>query len=41
MQAYDQQYHAPKEVIGQAETMMMQGLEGEAENGLITIDYNE
>jgi hypothetical protein len=41
MQACDQQYHAPKEVIGQAETMMMQGLEGDAEHGLITIDYND
>ena len=41
MQACDQQYHAPKEVIGQAETLMMQDLEGDAEHGLITIDYND
>ena len=41
MQACDQQYHAPKEVIGRAETMMMQDLEGDAEHGLITIDYND
>jgi len=41
MQACDQQYHAPKEVIGQAETMMMQDLEGEAEYGLITLGYND
>ena len=41
MQACDQQYHAPKEVIGRAETMMMQDLKGDAEHGLITIDYND
>jgi len=41
MQACDLQYHEPKEVIGRAETMMMQDLEGEAEHGLITIDYND
>ena len=41
MEACDQQYHAPKEVIGRAETMMMQDLEGEAEHGLITLDYND
>ena len=41
MEVCDHQYHAPKEVIGRAETMMMQDLEGEAEHGLITIDYND
>ena len=41
MQACDQQYHAPKEVIGRAETLMMQDLEGDAEHGLITLDYND
>ena len=41
MQACDRQYHAPKEVIGREETMMMQGLEGDAEYGLITLDYND
>lgn len=41
MEACDQQYHAPKEVIGRAEAMMMQGLEGDAENGLITLGYND
>ena len=30
----------PKEVISRAEAMMMQDLEGDAEHGLITIDYN-
>jgi len=41
MQSCDQQYYGPKEVIGQAETMMIQDLEGDAEHGLITLDYNE
>ena len=41
MQECDQQYHAPKEVIGRAETIMMQGLEREAEYGLITLGYND
>ena len=40
-QACDQQYHAPKEVIGREETMMMQDLEGDAEQGLITLGYND
>jgi len=40
MQSCDQQYHQPKEVIGRAETMMMQDLEDDAEHGLITLDYN-
>ena len=31
----------PKEVIGQAETIMMQGLEGYSEHGLITLGYND
>ena len=41
MQSCDQQYHQPKEVIGRAETMMMQDLEDDAEHVLITLDYNE
>jgi hypothetical protein len=41
MQACYQEYHAPKEVFGQAETMMMQELEGDAELGHIKIDYND
>ena len=41
MQACDQQYHEPKEVIGRAETMMMQDLEGDAEQGRITLGYND
>ena len=41
MEACDQQYHTPIEVIGRAEVMMMHDLEGDAEHGLITIDYND
>jgi len=41
IQACDQQYHALKEVIDRAEIMMIQDLEGDAEHGLIIIDYNE
>jgi len=41
MEACYEQYHAPKEVIGRAEVMMMQGLEGDAEHGLITLGYND
>ena len=41
MHACDQQCHGPKEVIGRTETMMMQGLEGDAELGRITLGYND
>ena len=41
MEACYEQYHAPKEVFGRAEIMMMQDLEGDAEMGLITIGYND
>ena len=41
MQACDQQYHAPKEVIGRAEVGMIRELEGDAELGRITIGYND
>lgn len=40
MQFCYQQYHLSKEVIDPAETFMMQDLEGDAEHGLIRIDYN-
>jgi len=41
MQANDQQYHSPKVVICRAETITMQGLEDEAENGFITLGYSD
>ena len=41
MQSCDKPYHGPKDVIGRAETMMMQDLEGDAEHGFITLDYNK
>ncbi len=41
MEACAQQYHAVGEVYGQAETMMIQDLESDAELGRIKIDYND
>ncbi len=41
MEACDQQYHAPKEIFGQAEVGMIRELEGDAELGRITIGYND
>jgi hypothetical protein len=40
MQLCYKQYHLLKEVIDLAEALMMQDLEGDAEHGLIRLDYN-
>ena len=41
MEACDQQYHAPKEVFGQAEAEMIRELESDDELGRRTLGYNE
>ena len=41
MEACDQQYHAPKEVFGQAEAGMIRELEGDHESGRRTLSYND
>ena len=41
MEACYEQYHAPKDVFGRAEVMMMQDFECDAEMGLLKIGYND
>jgi hypothetical protein len=41
MEACDQQYHAAGKVYGQAEIIMIQDLESDAELGRVKIDYND
>ena len=41
MEACYEQYHAPKEVFGQGEVMMIRELEGDHESGHRTLSYND
>ena len=41
MEVCDQQYHAPKEIFGQAEVGMIRELEGDHESGRRTLSYND
>ena len=41
MEVCYEQYHAPKEVFGRAEVMMMQDLESDDESGHRTLGYND
>ena len=41
MEAWYEQYHAPKEIFGQAEAGMIRELEGHHESGRTTLSYND